>query len=88
MTTGALQAGTVHATIPPDILAALDNPETRQYWQACTPLGRNEWLCWIENAKFIETRMRRIARLQHDLARGKRRPCCWPGCMHREHDGR
>ena len=30
------------------------------FWEDITPLARNEWICWIEDAKKIETRERRI----------------------------
>ena len=53
-------------------------------WSAITPLARNEWICWVENAKLIETRNRRIKRTHDELIEGKKRPCCWPGCLHRE----
>ena len=52
-------------------------------WQNLTPLGRNEFICWVENAKQIETRNRRIKRTREELLEGKRRPCCWIGCIHR-----
>jgi len=44
---------------------------------------RNEWICWVEGAKLIETRQRRVERVPTELAEGKRRPCCWIGCIHR-----
>ncbi len=52
-------------------------------WNGITPLARNEWVCWVESAKLIETRQRRIKRACTDLTNGKHRPCCWAGCMHR-----
>lgn len=57
-------------------------------WHDITPLARNEWICWVENAKLIDTRTRRIERTVSELAEGIRRPCCWPGCMHRERTGK
>ncbi len=53
-------------------------------WNNITPLARNEWICWVESAKFIETRGRRIERAYTELVEGKRRPCCWAGCIHRQ----
>ena len=53
-------------------------------WENLTPLARNEWICWVEDAKKSETRHRRIGRVCADLKEGKRRPCCWGGCPHRE----
>jgi len=52
-------------------------------WKDITPLARNEWICWVENAKQIETRKRRIERTRTELIEGMRRPCCWAGCPHR-----
>ena len=52
-------------------------------WNDITPLARNEWICWVEDAKKPETRKRRIERAKKELAEGKRRPCCWAGCTHR-----
>lgn len=57
-------------------------------WYDITPLARNEFICWVENAKAIETRERRVRRTVEELLEGKRRPCCWMGCMHREKNGR
>lgn len=52
-------------------------------WNGLTDIARNEWICWITIAKKEETREKRLQRLQEDLLQGKRRPCCWPGCPHR-----
>jgi len=52
-------------------------------WHDITPLARNEFICWVENAKQIETRERRIRRTAEELLEGQRRPCCWIGCIHR-----
>ena len=52
-------------------------------WQDITPLARNEWICWVENAKQLETRNRRIDRVATELIEGMRRPRCWAGCIHR-----
>lgn len=59
------------------------NTKAAMAWNDVTPLARNEFLCWIENAKLIETRKRRIVRAVTELEEGKRRPCCWIGCTHR-----
>jgi hypothetical protein len=60
-----------------------DDPTLAALWQGLTPLGRNEFVCWVENAKQAKTREGRIARTGEDLLKGKRRPCCWAGCIHR-----
>lgn len=80
--------GTVHA-MPADLQKALaSHKEALAAWNDITPLARNEWICWVEGAKLIETRERRVKRTYTELAEGKRRPCCWPGCMHREKNGK
>lgn len=81
--TGAFLQGTVHQAAG-DIRAALcADPLIWAQWTSLTPLGRNEFLCWIEDAKQAATRARRITRALEELSEGKRRPCCWGGCIHR-----
>ncbi|HCH34131.1 TPA: hypothetical protein DEW05_01200 [Candidatus Saccharibacteria bacterium] len=87
MTHTNIPAGTVH-TMPRDLHdALLADTDSLAAWQDITPLARNEWICWVESAKLIETRARRVSRTHTELAEGKRRPCCWPGCIHRERNG-
>lgn len=75
--------GTVH-DVPDDVRTAVaGEPALLALWQSLTPLGRNEFLCWIEDAKQPATRARRIVRMGEELREGKRRPCCWSGCIHR-----
>lgn len=79
--------GTVHK-LPRDLREALAADEKAlAAWRDITPLARNEWICWVEGAKLIETRERRVERTRTELAEGVRRPCCWPGCKHREKTG-
>jgi hypothetical protein len=79
----AFPHGTVHEAAG-DLQAALRaDPATYALWEALTPLGRNEFICWVDDAKQAKTRERRIARTAEELHEGKRRPCCWPGCTHR-----
>lgn len=88
MTTTTLATGVVHK-MPADLRRALMSHEAAlTRWNDITPLARNEWLCWVESAKLIETRARRIERTYTELIEGKRRPCCWPGCIHRERNGK
>ena len=69
---------------PEDIKTLLEhNPELNTKWESLTPLARNEWICWVITVKKEETRIAHRERLQSDLLNGKRRPCCWPGCPHR-----
>ena len=75
--------GTVHRA-GEDMQAALTaEPEVLGLWQKLTPLGRNEFICWVEDAKQDKTRAKRIGRTLEELLEGKRRPCCWAGCIHR-----
>jgi uncharacterized protein YdeI (YjbR/CyaY-like superfamily) len=78
-----LPEGTVHKL--PDDLAEmiLSGAKTEAAWGAITPLARNEFICWIEDAKKPETRARRIEVAKDKLSRDERRPCCWIGCIHR-----
>jgi hypothetical protein len=83
MTQAAFRHGTVHAA-QKDMQEALQaDPEIFLLWQNLTPLGRNEFICWVEDAKQVKTRERRIQRTREELSEGKRRPCCWAGCVHR-----
>lgn len=83
-----VSGGVVHE-LPADLREALlGNASALEAWQAITPLGRNEFICWVLDAKQEATRARRIRRTQEELEEGKRRPCCWPGCKHRERTGR
>jgi len=80
--------GVVHE-LPADLRTALlGNATALDAWNDITPLARNEFICWVEDAKQAKTRERRIRRTQEELEDGMRRPCCWPGCAHRERNGR
>lgn len=80
--------GVVHE-LPDDLRKALlANATALEAWNDITPLARNEFICWVEDAKLGQTRERRIRRTQEELEEGQRRPCCWPGCSHRERTGR
>ncbi|HEX8553884.1 MAG TPA: YdeI/OmpD-associated family protein [Sphingomonas sp.] len=81
--TEAFAHGTVHQA-PEDLQAALRaDAGVLASWNALTPLGRNEFICWVEDARQVATRARRIARAREALVEGKTRPCCWSGCIHR-----
>lgn len=83
MTTKSISPGTVHP-LPADLQSALAaSPNVTDLWESLTPLARNEYICWVENAKHLETRARRIRRTVEELLDGMRRPCCWLGCIHR-----
>ena len=76
--------GVVH-TVPADIREALTaDAQALVAWEDLTPLARNEWICWVTFVKKEETRKEHIERLVSQLKEGKRRPCCWIGCIHRK----
>jgi uncharacterized protein YdeI (YjbR/CyaY-like superfamily) len=84
----AVPGGTVHE-LPGDLREALAGSDAAMAtWLDITPLARNEFICWVEDAKRETTRERRIRRAREELEEGMRRPCCWPGCAHRERTGR
>ena len=76
-------AGVIHK-LPADLKKALaSSSKAHEVWEDITELARNEYICWIEDAKRSETREKRIRWAKDNLIKGKRRPCCWPGCPHR-----
>ena len=78
-----IATGVVHR-VPADLRQILAADRAALFlWEDITPLARNEWICWVEDAKQPETR-RRIKRVRSELKEGMRRPCCWSGCPHRE----
>lgn len=83
MTKKEIAASALHE-LPNDIeQILLSNDELLEKWNSLTPLARNEWICWVTIVKKQETRDKHLLRLEEDLLKGKRRPCCWPGCPHR-----
>lgn len=79
-----ISEGTVHK-IPKDLESALMyNKKSFDTWENITPLARNEWICWVISVKQEKTRTEHIERAIADLKAGKRRPCCWYGCIHRK----
>ena len=79
----AFPHGTVHEAGDDLQTAIRSDPEVLALWRDMTPLGRNEFICWVEDAKQPATRRRRIERTRAELLEGKKRPCCWAGCIHR-----
>ncbi|HNP35130.1 MAG TPA: YdeI/OmpD-associated family protein [Woeseiaceae bacterium] len=78
-----LSGGLVH-DMPADLVSALTKTkEITSLWENLTPIGRNEFICWVEDAKQQKTRARRIDRTVDELLEGQKRPCCWVGCIHR-----
>lgn len=75
--------GVVHKT-PNDLQKALiADPMAFAKWEGLTSLARNEWICWVAFVKKDETRRDHVKRTVSELKEGKRRPCCWIGCIHR-----
>jgi hypothetical protein len=79
-----ISSGTVHK-LPPDLQKALtSNKAALAAWESLTPLARNEWICWTISVKTSATRKGHVTRVVSELKEGKRRPCCWIGCIHRK----
>lgn len=71
--------------IPTDLHNALTfDHKVLSLWKSLTPLARNEWICWVTFVKKEETRKDHIKRVVSELKDGKKRPCCWAGCVHRK----
>lgn len=74
-----LSGGLVHK-LPGDLIVALtETDKIISLWEGLSPIARNEFICWVENAKQEETRSRRIKRTVEELLEDKRRV----GCIHR-----
>lgn len=57
--------------LPADLREALlANSAAVDAWVDITPLARNEFICWVEDAKQAPTRERRIRRTQEGGAGG------------------
>ncbi|HEX5798237.1 MAG TPA: YdeI/OmpD-associated family protein [Candidatus Saccharimonadales bacterium] len=83
MATKEIATGVAHE-IPEDLRnALLADKSALEKWEDITPLARNEWICWNISVKKPETRKSHIKRTIEELLEGKRRPCCWAGCIHR-----
>lgn len=83
MTKKSISGGTVHK-LSSDLKQALaSDPKALEAWESLTPLARNEWICWVLFVKKEETRKEHVQRVVSELKEGKRRPCCWLGCIHR-----
>jgi hypothetical protein len=78
-----IAGGVVH-DVPDDLRKALAaDAKALAAWESLTPLARNEWICWVISVKKAETREEHVQRVRTHLKEGKRRPCCWIGCVHR-----
>src|SRR5438309_5494989 len=64
--------------LPTDLGKALAaTPKVKAQWKDLTPITRRDFISWIDSAKQLETRRRRIEKACSMLAAGKRRPCCY-----------
>ena len=82
-----IASGTAHE-MPDDLKKALTSDKSAlERWEDLTPLARNEWICWVVSVKQDATRKNHIQRTITELKEGKRRPCCWIGCIHRADKG-
>jgi uncharacterized protein YdeI (YjbR/CyaY-like superfamily) len=52
-------------------------PKAKAQWSELTPLARRDFIMWIDSAKQLDTRKRRVESIPGRLASGKRRPCCF-----------
>ena len=83
MASKSISGGVVHK-MPADLKQVLiSDPKALAAWESLTPLARNEWICWTVSVKMEETRKEHVERVRTQLKEGKRRPCCWIGCIHR-----
>lgn len=79
-----IKSGVVHE-VPDDLRAVLlSHSDLLTLWNKLTPIQRNEWICWVTIVKTEKTRLEHLERLNDDILKGKRNPCCWPGCPHRK----
>ncbi|MFE1538693.1 YdeI/OmpD-associated family protein, partial [Corynebacterium bovis] len=68
-----MPGGAVHG-LPDDLRdSLLTSDVAREAWLDITTLARNEFICWVEDAKKPETRARRIRRTNEELEDGMRR---------------
>ena len=64
--------------VPADLRKLLTAaPKAKAQWSELTPLARKDFIMWIDSAKQLDTRRRRIESIPSRLASGKRRPCCF-----------
>lgn len=64
--------------VPTDLRKALmAAPKVAALWKDLTPIARRDFISWIESAKQLETRERRVKVACSKIASGKRHPCCY-----------
>lgn len=77
-----IENGTIHELTPELKKELNSSKELLEKWNSLTPLARNEWICYTTIPKKEETKIKHIKRAKEDILKGKKRPCCWPGCPH------
>ncbi len=61
--------------VPTELRKALTATQmAKTQWRDLTPIARRDFISWIDSAKQLETRGRRIEKACSMLAAGKRRP--------------
>src|SRR5579863_1847773 len=71
--------GVVHK-LPADLRKALiANPTALDAWKDITPLARNEFICWVEDARQEMTRDRRIRRTRRSWRKANVGHAAGPG---------
>ena len=81
----SIKGGPTHR-VPEDLgFAIKSNKAASKIWaDIITPLAKDEWICWTISVKKQATRDDHVRRVVESLLAGKRRPCCWAGCVHRK----
>jgi uncharacterized protein YdeI (YjbR/CyaY-like superfamily) len=71
-------AAELEARVRTDLRKALAAaPKAKVQWSDLTPIARRDFISWIDSAKQLATRRRRIEKACSMLVAGKRRPCCY-----------
>ncbi len=80
----ASSSNSIFHDMPKDLHRAMQGSDDAQKtWQTISDIARNEWICWVISVKQQSTRDKHVIRAIDELAAGKKRPCCWIGCVHR-----
>ncbi|MCK8105257.1 YdeI/OmpD-associated family protein [Pseudoalteromonas sp. 2CM36K] len=64
--------------VPKDLIDSIQkSSQALQSWENTTTIARVDWVHWIESAKQVKTREKRISDACSMLSEGKRRVCCF-----------
>ncbi len=75
---------TAYHDVPKTILSVLKKDDAlTELWNRLSEIQRNEWACYATTGAKPETRKKHVTRMVSDMKKGKKTPCCWPGCPHR-----